>query len=391
MKFSCNRESLIEALKKLRPFVSSRSFLPILQNVRVVTFAKDQVMLTTTNLDVRASMTVAAEVKEVGETTLPFSLLASVLGEMSGERVTFKMGAQDSKKERTVISSGLAESALIGMDAREFPEDPFAETAEMTDFKVHADWLKPRLSRVLFAALNNDSRPVLNTVLWKVTGRDLTLVATDGFRLAIIDEPDAFGLVDTPHVQPKKDFTVLLPTVSLTGILQLLEGEVTVTLNCQRVKFATQTATVVVSVPDYDFPDYSPILPKRHLHRMQLERARAIAAARLALVIAQEDSSNKAVTLRVMTSTADAQKGTLVMSAKVSAVGANEARAELGHMEGNKFDEMGVNGGYLLEALLHAPDGDIVIETVSPADPIVVKSINDATWMCIVMPIHQRR
>ena len=392
MKFSMNRESLIEVLKKLRPFVSQRSMLPVLQNVRVAA-SENQVALTTTNLDVMASMTLAADVQEVGETTLPFSLLANVLGEMSGELVSFAMGAQDGKKERTVISSDLAESALIGMGAKEFPKDPFAPTDDMTSFRVHADWLKPRLSRVMFAALDNDSRPVLTTILWKCGGRDLTLVATDGFRLVMIDEPDAHGTGNIPHGNPERDFELLLPTTSLAGILQLLDGEVAITINCQRMKFETKTATAVVAVPDYEYPVYQPIVPTRYFHQVRLERARAIAAARLALVIAQEDTVNKAVTLKVLTNASDGTKGVLARSAGVSSVGENEARAALLEQtdSGNGFEQMGVNGRYLLDAFTQAPDGDLLIETVSPADPLVVRSVNDATWQCIVMPIHLKR
>lgn len=385
MKFSTNRESLIDVLKKLRPFVSTRSLLPVLQNVRVATFAEGQVMLSTTNLDVQASMTLAAEVQEAGETTLPFTLLVNVLGEMSGEQVAFAMGAQDSKKERTVITSDLAESALIGIAANEFPKDHFALTDNSMSFVVDSTWLKARFERVGYAATEDDTRPVLKAVYFRVVEGHLTMVATNGFQMALIDEP---GALDTAVT----GVSVLLPAAAVQHVLHMLSGEVTLTVNCQRVKFETEMATVVVAVPEYEYPNYQPIIPTGYLHVMRLDRARAIAAARLALVIAQEDSLNKAVVLRVMTDTADAGTGTLVMSASVSAVGANEARAELAHVAGNHpFDQMGMNGRYLLDTLTHAPDGEIVIETISRAEPLVVRSASDATWLGLVMPLHLGR
>lgn len=374
MKFSCNRESLIEVLKKLRPFVSTRSMLPILQNVRIV-LGDGVVVLTTTNLDVVASMTLAAEVQEAGETTLPFTLLVNVLGEMSGEQVTF--GMQDGQEEQTVIKSDLAESALVGRAAKDFPKDPFAMTDNSTAFAVAADWLKTRFGRVAFAATDDDTRPVLKTVFLHIYEGHLTMVATNGYQLALIDEP---GALDTAVT----DVSVLLPAAAVQNVLHLLDGEVTITVNCQRVKFETATATAVTAVPDFEYPNYQPIIPTRHLHEMKLERARAIAAARLALVIAQEDTVNKTVILRV-------KNETLSLSAAVSAVGANEARVGLLAQVGNGFVEMGANGRYLLDAFTHAPDGDLMIETVSMAEPIVVRSASDATWMCIVMPIHWKR
>jgi DNA polymerase-3 subunit beta len=96
-------------------------------------------------------------------------------------------------------------------------------TDDAVTFPVQAQWLKQQLNRVMFAASDDDGRPVLQYVLWRVAGGDLTLVATDGFRLALVEETD---------VPSMPDFSTLLPTTTLAGILQLLDGEVAVTINC---------------------------------------------------------------------------------------------------------------------------------------------------------------
>lgn len=378
MKFSMNRESLIDVLKKLRPFVSVRSMLPILQNVRLEASEDGQLTLTATNLEMVGAARVGASVTELGATTLPYPLLVNVLGEMSGEQVSFTLGA----KEHTLIQSDLSESSLAGSPAVEFPKTDFVITTDSFSFTVASAWLKQRFGRVMFAASDDDTRPVLSTMLFRVEGGTLTLAATDGFRLVIIDEPAAFGEM------PVANLEVLFPVALMAGILQTMEGDVTITVNCKRVKFETAMVTAVLQVPDYDYPDYGPIVPTRSLTTLTLDRARAINAARLALVIAQEDGVNKALTLKVQT---DTDNPILSMSAAISSVGENEARAVLASVEGSTFPQMGVNGGYFLDALTHAPDGDIQIYVISPADPLVIRSVNDATWQCIVMPIHLGR
>lgn len=379
MKFSTNRETLVDILKKLRPFVAQRSFLPVLQNVRVATFAEGQVALTATNLDVIGTITLAADVQEPGETTLPYTLLVSVLGEMLGEQVSFELGS----KEQTVIKSELSESALVGTPAPEFPQTEFVITDAVTTFMVSASWLKQRMGQVMFAASSDDTRPVLSTVLFRVTGGALTMAGTDGFRLAIIDEPNAFGETAVG------DLEILFPVVQMQGILHLLEGDVTVTVNCKRVRFETSTASAFVQLPDYEYPDYSSIIPKRVLTTLTLERVRAASAARLAMVIASQGDMNRFITLAH--EQPDGEVSWLSMSSTVSAVGSNEARAALLSSSGNKFQKMGVNGGYFLDALVNAPAGDIEVRTTSPAEPIVIRSVADASWQCIIMPIYLKR
>lgn len=379
MKFSTNRESLIDVLKKLRQFVSMRSLLPVLQNVRVEAFEDGRVNLTVTNLEVVGAAAFGATVDAPGATTLPYTLLVSVLGEMMGEQVSFS----PDEGERTLIQSDLSESSLAGLPAAEFPKTDFAITNDSFSFPVTAAWLKQRFNQVMFSASTDDTRPVLRTVLLRVANGRLTMATTDGFRLTLIDESDAFGETAVPN------FEVIFPAVQMAGILQMLEGDVTVTVNCKRVKFESATATAVLQVPDYDYPDFSPIIPTRTLTTFTLERARAISAARLAMVIAHHNDGPEAITLEH--EQMDGEAGWLAMSSAIASVGANEARATLISAEGNKFSTMGVNGGYLLDGLTHAPDGDIQIRTTSPVEPIVIRSVNDATWQCIIMPLHLKR
>lgn len=379
MKFSTNRESLIGVLKKLRPFVSTRSLLPVLQNVRVEAFDDGRVTLAVTNLEVVGAAVFGATVDAAGATTLPYTLLVSVLGEMVGEEVSFS----PDEGERTLIQSDLSESSLTGMPATEFPKTDFALTNDSFSFPVTAAWLKQRFNQVMFSASTDDTRPVLRTVLFRVVDGKLVMAATDGFRLTLIDEPGAFGEAAVPN------FEVIFPAVQMAGILQMLEGDVTVTVNCKRVKFESATATAVLQVPDYDYPDFSPIIPTRTLTTFTLERARAISAARLAMVIAHHSDGPEVITLDH--EPVDGEAGWLAMSSAIASVGANEARATLISAEGNQFSTMGINGGYLLDGLTHAPEGDIRILFTTPAEPIVIRSAGDATWQCIIMPVHLKR
>lgn len=381
MKFSLNRESLIDVLKKIRPFVSTRSLLPVLQNVRVEAFEDGRVALTVTNLEVIGAAMIGAAVDAAGATTLPYTLLVNVLGEMVGEQVSFSLNNEES----TFIQSDLSESSLTGMSAAEFPKTDFAITEDSFSFSVTAAWLKQRFNQVLFSAASDDTRPVLCTVLFRVVGGKLTMAATDGFRLTLIDAPEAFGGTDVP------DAEVIFPAAHMSGILQMLEGDVTVTVNCKRVKFETATATAVLQVPDYDYPNFTPIIPLSALTIFTLEKARAISAARLAMVIARHNDGPEAITLEHERSDVAGEMGWLIMSSAISAVGSNEARASLVSVEGKQFSTMGVNGGYLLDGLTHAPDGDIQIRTTNPVEPIVIRSVNDATWQCIIMPLHLKR
>ena len=177
MKFSVNREKLQKALQKVGSIIGSRSMLPVLGNV-MVQAEEGALTLTTTDLEIRISTRVEASVESAGVTTMPARKLASLVGCFVGTDVVFDVDEKDHIK----IRCGTSHFTLLGLPAADFPAA--AEFSAQREIKIREVEFKRMVSAISYAVSADDSRKVLTGVLLSARESMITLVATDGKRLA---------------------------------------------------------------------------------------------------------------------------------------------------------------------------------------------------------------
>ena len=185
MKFKVIRSKFIEGLKSVQNIVAGKGSLPILQNV-MIEGKGNSIKLTTTDLDISIKAEVECEVMEEGRTTLPVKLLfVSVMKAAEGE-VTVECDGQ----ERATIKAGSARFKLQGMPAAEFPSIP--EDGEAYMYTIPQATIREMLRKTAYAASQDDTRRTLKGVLMSFKDEKLTMVATDGRRLALVENEVEF-------------------------------------------------------------------------------------------------------------------------------------------------------------------------------------------------------
>jgi DNA polymerase III subunit beta len=281
MKFTISKESFLDAINQVQHVVSSRTTLAILSNVLLK--AKDGVLeLTTTDLDVGVTCSVPAEVDEPGATTLPARRLATIVRELPAEEIEFKVD----EKNVASIRSGPSYFKVLGLTSEEFPALPRFEDAR--EFKMEQQMLRDCLRKTSYAISTDETRYVLNGILFSFKDNALTMVATDGRRLAMVEQELEF-----PQSQ---EIDIIVPTKAVNELSRLLEdtGEVSIRVTGSQVGFDLGNSLLVSKLIDGNYPNYRQVIPGDSKERIPLEREAFLRAiSRVSLLTTDKSNSIK--------------------------------------------------------------------------------------------------
>ena len=228
MKFKINRDHFSNGLAQVLNVVGSKAAMPILSNV-LIEAEKDQISLSTTNLDLGIRCKIKADIKDPGSVTLPVKRLASIIRELPNVDVAFDAGANHQVK----LTSGGSHFKIMGIGAEEFPKLP--DTGDDKTFTLEQAELATMLGNVAYAQSTDETRYILNGVYFSFKDAKLSLVATDGRRLALVSKELA--------VPNGGGGAIIIPAKTVAELLRLLgKGEkLKISFNERRAAFPGYT------------------------------------------------------------------------------------------------------------------------------------------------------
>lgn len=281
MKFSISKESFLTALQQVQHVVSTRTTLPILSNV-LIKAGKGQIQFATTDLDVGISGTVTADVQEPGATTLPARKLASIIRELPSDEVDVTVD----EKNVAHIRSGPSYFKVMGLAHDEFPPLPTFDDAR--EFKLEQRVLKDCLRKTSYSISTDETRYVLNGILCSFKESMLTMVATDGRRLAMVEQE-----VEFPQ---SHEVDIIIPTKAVSEIQRLLgdEGEVTLKVGSGQIGFDLGNYFLASKLIEGNYPNYRQVIPGESKERIALEREPLLRMlGRVSLLLSDKSNSVK--------------------------------------------------------------------------------------------------
>jgi DNA polymerase-3 subunit beta len=224
MKLSIAKEQFASGLQSVQNIVTSRTTLPILSNV-LLRAEEKRLELTATDLDVTIQCEVPAEVSKPGDATLPVKKLFSIVRELGAPELDLEVN----DKAICSLTAGPSFFKLHGLSAEEFP--PVPEFQETRVVSLPQEKLRSMLRKTSFAVSNDESRYVLNGIFFNLKDHKLTLVATDGRRLALTDEE--------VEMEPEQSRDFIVPTKAVQELARLLQdkGEVEIQVSENQVAF----------------------------------------------------------------------------------------------------------------------------------------------------------
>lgn len=281
MKFSISKEAFLNALQQVQHVVSTRTTLPILSNV-LIKAGKDGLLFATTDLDVGISGTVEADVKDGGATTLPARRLATIVRELPADDVDVSVD----DKNVAHIRSGPSSFKIMGLAHDEFPPLPTFNDAR--EFTLEQRVLKECLRKTSYAISTDETRYVLNGILCAFRDNMLTMVATDGRRLAMVEQE-----VEFPQ---SNEGDIIIPTKAVNELQRLLgdEGEVTLKIGSGQIGFDLGNYFLSSKLIEGNYPNYRQVIPGESKERIALDREPMLKTLqRVSLLLSDKSNSVK--------------------------------------------------------------------------------------------------
>ncbi|MBE6390277.1 MAG: DNA polymerase III subunit beta [Lentisphaerae bacterium] len=364
MKFTVERLKLQKALQRVGNIIGSRSMLPLLGNV-LINAGENGLELTTTDLELRLVTRVEAEVSEGGITTLPAKKLASLVSSFSGEMVEFDINDKDFAR----ITCGTAKFTLLGLSAADFPEALAFDPVETITIKESV--FKRMIGSISYAVSADDSRKVLTGILLSLRDNAMTLVATDGKRMAMQEAaPDSVTGADANSIIPLK---------AMVELRRQLEGDemLTIEVGEKLCRFTCSGVILTSKLIEGAYPNYRQVVPSKFSREVELPVSALLSKIEtVALMIAGVNSS---IILRF----ADNQ---LQLQASSAEVGEGSDILET-EFSGEPF-EVSFNPVFLADPLRNT-DADMVrFKLNDPLSPVAIEA--GEGFIYIIMPIRKK-
>ena len=369
MKCTVSPSVLSSSLSLVSRAVSPRSTLPILSNVLLET-AGDGLHLTATNLDLTITATVPAEVALEGRVTVPARLLSDYVASLAEAPCTLELTPSTQVLR---LSCGIHRTNIHGIDAVEFPPLPARDAGSGVELDALA--LEAAIGQTAVAASSDEARPVLTGVLLQLDGDRLTLVATDGHRLAV-------RTVGLDSAADAGAISVIVPARHLAEVARAITANrprVTITVSAQRNQIFFSLADVEISsrLIEGNYPNYAQVIPAESTTTVTLPAMSLLRETRTAAVLAK-DAAN---VVRFA-----AGPDTLTLSAQTAEVGDDEA--PLSAAVNGQDVQIAFNARYVLDALAVLDAEEVQLAFNGPLSPGVLRPVGRDDYLYIVMPVR---
>jgi len=365
MKFTGNRQQLLEAFSMVGSVVPSRPVKPVLSNVRVVVGAEGGTLLAT-DLDVAIRYRIELEsVEEGGDFLLPSAKVLGILRECTGESVAFS-----SEESSISLKCGSSKFKLLGQDPEEFPTvAPFKDEQAFT---MDRNPFRTLIHKTAFATARERTRYAFNGVRFEIEGDEARMIATDGKRMAVksvaISNPDKISAART------------IPTRGLQTFDRVLMDEdkqVRISLDEKQAMIKTVRSEISSRLVEGNFPSYQKVIPAELPNSATFRRTDIVSALRQAAILTNDESRSVRLSF---------EEKRVIMTSR--AVDMGESRIEVEAQYDGQPISMAFNPDYLLEGIKVMDAESIVLRLSEASTPACLEG--EENFIYVVMPITLR-
>ncbi len=362
MRFTIARSSFLEALLKIQNVVAARSTLQILSNV-MIKAEGDALQLTTTDLDISVRCSVAAKIADEGATTLPVRRLVGIVRELPEQEIEIVVSDDDI----ATVQCGSSYFKIIGLAVREFPPIPMPEGSFC--YRIEAGTLREMIRKTSYAVSGDETRRVLTGILMAFKDGKLTLVATDGRRLALAEQEIEFP--------PESETEIVLPSKAAAELLHIFgdNGDVRIYIQNGQAMFEVGDSTLCTKLIDGTYPNYRQVIPGGCDERVVIVREELITALRRVSLMKSEKSISARLTFG---------DNRLVIVWQNVEVG--EARETVPVKYSGKEIAMTFNPDYIMDPLRNLTADEISFEMSNSHSPAIIKC--NEPFLYVLMPLR---
>lgn len=368
LKFSCEKSLLVSAINVASRTVAPKSPISVLEGIYLRAGMKLQ--LTGYNLETGITVSVPAEISEQGACVMPARLFFDIVRKMPDEMITVSVD----EKYKVSIRCGISSFTLSAESAEDYPELPDVEYEN--GVPVPQGVLRDMISGTIFSASENATRPIHTGCLFEVENDSMTMVAIDGYRLALRRY--------RPEESLNRTMKFVVPAVALREVEKILSDSVeenaVITLGTKHITFQVGDATLVCRILEGEFMDWRKVLRTGDTTKLVANVSRlASSIDRVSLVVTEKFKSP--VRCLFGKDVAEFKTATAMGTAQDSCPLAGDG----------KDLEIGFNCRYLLDALRQIPREEVTLELTNGLNPIIMTPTDDKDdFAYLILPVRIR-
>lgn len=369
MKINTDKDSLLKGIQVVQNAVSTKNTLPILSHI-LIEAKKNEIRLTATDLEIGVSVKVQGEVTEEGSITVPARKFSEIVKELPSQQniqISLKKG------QSIHIEAGKSYFRLMGLLKEDFPQVPeFPSPAGKSGdlVKIPQKTLKTMIQLTSFAMSHDETRYVLNGILFSFKDKGLKLVATDGRRLAFIEKqiPDLGSI--------RKDVIVPMKTIQELNRNLTEEGDVVFHFKENQLQINLEPITISSRLIEGEYPNYEQVIPKKVKEELKINTQEFLQATRRASILTNQDSQS--IKINIL-------KDKMIITKNAPELGEAREEVEVEYKGGEVA--IGFNPAFLIDVLKNISVEDIKFGVTDPEKPAVIRSGEDYTYIVLPMQV----
>ena len=386
MKVSIEKEELLKGIQAVIDIVPSKTALPVLSNILIDASNGQGVCLSATDLDISITCKLSATIEDAGSTTVPARKFSEIVRELPEESLS--LIAEEGRVMLQRQSGAQGTYALMSVPADDFPELPTEidgteiAFADGEEDRPDSNALNEMVFKTIFAVSRDETRPVLNGVLWQVGDGRMTMVATDGHRL-----------VKYSRIQQglhENNTEAIVPPRALNHVVKLMNGGISL----QKAQFGQ--SHVLFALGDEDDEDaiqifsrviegpyigYEQVIPQNNGKRLRVSNSHLLPAVRRVSILASTQTHQLRLAIK---------KNELELSATSQEIG-GEAREHLDVDYDAEEMVIGYNSTYLQEVLRRITCDEVLFELDSAVAAGIIRpgeQLEGEDYLCLLMPLR---
>lgn len=364
MKLICEGLDLSDAVLKVIKATATKTPNPILEGIKL-TAGEDTLTLTATDLELSIEKTIPADVKIAGEVVVPGKFFADFVKKLSGEQIELSLDNKNSLKIRYTDSEGF----LQCLNSEEFPQ--IKELVNPEKIVLKNNDFKDLINKTIFSVAVDDARPILKGCLFEIEQEEITAVALDGYRLA---------LVHKPIVSSTAAFSCIVPARTLGEISRLLddsEKEIELFIQKNYMLVQIDNTKIITRLLEGDFINYKQVIPQNTSTIVTINKKQLEFGLERASLLAKMDRNNLVkfdVREKLLTLTSSSDIGNVTENITIALDG--------------KDISIAFNARYFSECMRNIEDEFIKINFTSPIAPCTIQSSSTEEYLYLILPMR---
>lgn len=366
MKFSCNKENLLNGINVVQKGVSSKSTLPILEGVLIETLVNG-IRLTSNDLEIGIECIIDSQVTKQGSAVVESKMFGEIIRKLPDAEIFITL-------DKDGIFSIECEGSLYrlsSLNPDEFPRLPEIKVEE--SILIKQSLLKEMIRQTIFAVSTDENRPIFTGCLIEAEQDNLNMVAVDGFRLSLRREP---------HEWKGGKFNAVVPGKALNEIFKILqnsEEEISINISKNQALFRMERCRIVSRLLEGEFLNYKSAIPMEMETRVYVKRSHLLSAFERVYLLTREEKKYP-IKMKIENNIL-----TIVCSSTIG-----NAKEELNVDQQGKDIEIGFNPRYFIDALKSINHEEIIIAFTTSMAPCVIKPVQGEEFIHMILPVRIR-